>query len=69
MIYHHRMAPAELEAAAEDALDEVLDAMGSDVCIWSASIAIDGIAADLGRDEAERERLRGLLRARLGLAA
>jgi hypothetical protein len=63
------MAPAEREAAAGEALDEVLDAMGSDVCIWSASIAIDGIAADLGRDDAEQERLRAVLRARLGLAA
>jgi hypothetical protein len=68
VIYDHGMAPAQL-AAAEEALAEVLDAMGSDVCIWSASIAIDGIAADLGRDEAERERLRAALRSRLGLAA
>jgi len=42
--------------------------MGSDVCIWSVSLAIDQIAADLGTDPAERERLWALLRRRCDLA-
>ena len=59
----------ERSLAAAAALDEAVAAMGSDVCIWSVSLAIDEIAADLGADAAERERLRALLRARFGLAA
>jgi hypothetical protein len=50
------------------ALDEVLDGMGADVCIWSVNLAIDGIAADLDADDAERDRVRALLRRRFGLA-
>ena len=46
----------------------VVERMGADVCIWSVSLAIDEIAADLGTDAAERERLRALLRTRFDLA-
>ena len=49
-------------------LDAAVAGMGSDVCIWSVSLAIDEIAADLGTDAAERERLWALLRRRFDLA-
>ena len=57
-----------LDAAAAAALDAAVADMGSDVCIWSVSLAIDAIAADLGTDAAERERLWALLRRRFDLA-
>jgi hypothetical protein len=58
----------DTEAAANAALDEVVAGMGADVCIWSVDLAIDGIAADLDADAAERERIRTALRRRFGLA-
>ena len=68
MIYAWWMVRSEPEAAALAALEEALAGMGSDVCIWSVSLAIDEIAADLGADTAEQEHLRALLRTRFGLA-
>jgi hypothetical protein len=68
LIYASRVAPANLEAAAAVALEDVVEGMGADICIWSVSLAIDEIASDLGTDTAARERLRALLRARYGLA-
>jgi hypothetical protein len=62
------MARTELEAAAAGALDDVVEAMGADICIWSVSLAIDEIASDLGTGTAEQERLRALLRTRFDLA-
>jgi hypothetical protein len=58
----------DLEAEANAALDEVVAGMGSDVCIWSVNLAIDEIAADLDSEEAERERVRAVMRRRFGLA-
>jgi len=57
-----------IDATAAAALDAAVADMGSDVCIWSVSLAIDQIAADLGTDPAERERLWALLRRRCDLA-
>lgn len=68
LIYAPEMAQTELEAAAASALDDVVEGMGADICIWSVSLAIDEIASDLGTDAAEQERLRALLRPRFGLA-
>ena len=56
------------DAAAVNALDAAVAAMGADVCIWSVSLAIDEIAADLGTDAEEQERLWALLRTRYDLA-
>jgi hypothetical protein len=68
--YYDEEMPGErpLDIAATAALDAAVAAMGSDVCIWSVSLAIDEIAADLGTDAAERERLWALLRRRFDLA-
>jgi glucose-6-phosphate dehydrogenase assembly protein OpcA len=68
VIYAWWMVRTEPEAAALAALEEVLAGMGSDVCIWSVSLAIDEIAADLGADTTEQEHLRALLRTGFGLA-
>jgi hypothetical protein len=57
-----------LDAAAAEALDTAVAAMGADVCIWSVSLAIDMIASDLGTDAEEQERLWALLRKRYDLA-
>lgn len=57
-----------LDAAATAALDAAVAGMGWDVCIWSVSLAIDEIAADLGTDAEEQERLWALLRRRFDLA-
>lgn len=67
-IYHPAMGVDDLEAAANRAFDEALNRMGSDVCVWSVDMAIDGIAADLGADPAGEARVRVLLRERFGLA-
>jgi hypothetical protein len=56
-------------AAATAALDEAVDGMGSDVCIWSVDLLIDEIVAEVGTDADEREQLRAHLRGRFGLAA
>lgn len=58
----------DVEAAANAALDEVVGRMGADICIWSVSLAIDDIAADLDAEPAERERIRAQLQRRFGLA-
>ena len=68
LIYPPEMAQTELEAAAASALDDVVERMGADMCIWSVSLAIDEIASDLGTGTAEQERLRALLRTRFDLA-
>jgi hypothetical protein len=68
LIYPPEMAQTELEAAAASALDDVVEGMGADICIWSVSLAIDEIASDLGTGTAEQERLRALLRTRFDLA-
>ncbi len=68
LIYPPEMAQTELEAAAASALDDVVERMGADICIWSVSLAIDEIASDLGTGTAEQERLRALLRTRFDLA-
>ena len=66
--YDVPVSDVDAEAVANAALDEVVAGMGSDVCIWSVNLAIDEIAADLDTEQAERERIRGLLRRRFGLA-
>jgi hypothetical protein len=66
--YHERVQDARLTAAATAALDEAIDRMGADVCIWSVDLLIDEIAADVGTDPAEEEHLRAILRTRVGLA-
>lgn len=66
--YDTSVRNVDAEAAADAALDEVVGRMGADVCIWSVSLAIDEIAADLDADPAERERIRARLQGRFGLA-
>ncbi len=66
--YHARVQDARLTAAATAALDEAIERMGADVCIWSVDLLIDQIAADIATDPAEEEHLRAVLRARQGLA-
>jgi len=66
--YDVPVSDVDAQAAANAALDEVVAGMGSDVCIWSVNLAIDEIAADLDTEQAERERIRALLRRRFGLA-
>jgi hypothetical protein len=66
--YDVPVSDTDAEAAANAALDEVVAGMGADVCIWSVNLAIDEIAADLDTEQAERERIRALLRRRFGLA-
>jgi len=68
LIYPPEIARTELDAAAAGALDDVVEGMGADICIWSVSLAIDEIASDLGTGTAEQERLRALLRTRFDLA-